>query len=354
MPNVATWSLSETQSGSTDTILSDQLSVFTNSNGVVTLTIAAGSVPYYVSSSNPSQVAPQTPAGSSVSLVSTSNPLSLQLYAGTYSGNGTVDLTIQTAPQSGVANSVSVGFQNASGSSITSDQAGTAINVVGTVTDAYGNPVSGAYVYVSGAGVAAPTSGTTTTTVTTNSSGQYTASFTPTQAGNETITVQVESTGTYSSTGVLAKQTANLTVTPGQVAGADITAASPNTLYLGPTSGTTQTVNDVMQGGQYQLTLSAVDAYGNPVQGTGNVYVYFVPAGSGTGAGTLSTSSGAIASGTSASASGANATEVSFNAQGQAVLNYTASSNVASGTPDEIYVYSSSTATSPSVIITLE
>ncbi|MCL6489135.1 MAG: hypothetical protein K6T76_09395, partial [Alicyclobacillus mali] len=235
----------------------NDFTVFTDSNGQVTLTLAAGSVPYYAEASGSANF---TSGIDTNGVIATADAAaaSLQESLG-YSGNLNVLLdatqtannqvaTVSVAPQAGVAYAIT---ENLSASTV---QLGNSVTVSGSVTDAYGNPItSGSVTITSSLG------GSTTATI--QSNGTYSATVTPTSAGTGTITVSV---------GSVSKQQ-SLTVTPGAYAGAELTMVSqplvtPETVNTAAYTGGAATQSaTVPNTGTYTLTISAVDADGNPL-----------------------------------------------------------------------------------------
>ncbi|WP_062310404.1 beta strand repeat-containing protein [Alicyclobacillus sendaiensis] len=235
----------------------DNFTVFTDSNGQVTLTLAAGSVPYYAEVGGSQNFASGIDTNGVIATANAATS-SLQESLG-YSGNLNVLLyatktaanqvaTVSVAPQAGVPYAIT---ENLSANSV---QLGNSVTVSGSVTDAYGNPITSGTVTIT-----STLGGSTSATI--QSNGTYSATVTPTSTGTGTITVSDGS----------ASKSMSLTVTPGVYAGAELTMISqplvtPETVNTAAyASGAASQSATVPSSGTYTLTISAVDADGNPL-----------------------------------------------------------------------------------------
>ncbi|GEO24720.1 hypothetical protein AAC03nite_05050 [Alicyclobacillus acidoterrestris] len=269
------------------------LTVYTDDNGQVMFTLAAGGISYYngattgaVTTGVDAATAPDQidlgydrSSGYEIDLGASANDVAGETVKGSVSVSGAT-----TGAQEGT-----ITLQDVSGSIV----AGQNITVNGTVTDAYGDDYTGTAT-ISGAGISPKNVQV--------QDGSFSTPIAPTLAGNDTLTLSVGGN-------TVATTTVNVTADTSDET-AVVSAVSPDVLF-----GTgTGTLTNVTASETYQLTLSAQDEYGNPIANAQGWEISFAAdAGAGT-AGTL-TLNGVPVSGD---------TPITFT-NGKAVVSYTAS-----------------------------
>jgi adhesin/invasin len=250
-----------------------------------------------------------------------------------------VDGVVVSGPSTGnsftVTGATSAATYNSSVSfpSGTSLVAGKKMTMNVSLSDAYGNPITGL------TSVTSFKLGTTDLTAT----GTYAdyAFAAGTTAGTYTITFDVPYTASATAqalqlviAGAIFNSTGNYTVANGTYAAGVDNGATTAGYTAGTAIGTSITEANAgsFAAGTYSLTVSVVDAYGNPVTSLpagGTVKVYFV---SGTGnSNTVSYNSTTVGS------SSATATTINLNSSGQATLSYAVTTDPTT-TNDTLYI----------------